>query len=304
MKLRFTLPPKPGRCRRPHQNLPSNENSRLSPELQCTCSDEVETVEIQNSHNGSWRDQDRERIFVLPRLDAFLRWPLPSAITRWYACTSITWKTLRKTRIFLWVGQRWATVVDETRREHFMQNEKIRACGCSWIVVQFWYEFILHIIVIAGLAKYIIKYTSKSSKRSDELAPRNCSRDPPKTQNKKSKEFYNRASDDRLRDLPEWLKEFTENLEDTEVPATAHISHDSDSESLQQWHSGSTVFTLTSQKNRNIAMYACEPRWQGLLAEDSRKVWWLDNNRSRRPQWRMWISNQSPIRSRGTRSAK
>ena len=39
-----------------------------------------------------------------------------------------------------------------------------------------------------------------------------------------------RASDDRLRDLPEWLEEFTENLEDTEVPTPAHISHDSDLE--------------------------------------------------------------------------
>ena len=33
-----------------------------------------------------------------------------------------------------------------------------------------------------------------------------------------------------MRDLPEWLEEFTENLEDTQVLARAHISHDSDSE--------------------------------------------------------------------------
>ena len=37
-------------------------------------------------------------------------------------------------------------------------------------------------------------------------------------------------SDDRLRDLPEWLEEFTDNLEDTQVHAPAHISQDSDSE--------------------------------------------------------------------------
>ena len=36
----------------------------------------------------------------------------------------------------------------------------------------------------------------------------------------------------RLRDFPEWLQEFTDNLEDTEVPASAYISHDSDSERL------------------------------------------------------------------------
>ena len=38
------------------------------------------------------------------------------------------------------------------------------------------------------------------------------------------------ASGNRLRDLLDWFEEFTENLEDTEVPATAHIFHDSDSE--------------------------------------------------------------------------
>ena len=35
----------------------------------------------------------------------------------------------------------------------------------------------------------------------------------------------------------------------------------------------------------------------------SRKVWWLDNSRSQSPQWGKWISKQSPIRSRGTRSS-
>ena len=52
----------------------------------------------------------------------------------------------------------------------------------------------------------------------------------PKTQNKNKKKDINPASDDRLRYLPEWLEKFTENLEDTEVPAPAHISHDSGSE--------------------------------------------------------------------------
>ena len=33
-----------------------------------------------------------------------------------------------------------------------------------------------------------------------------------------------------MRDLPEWLEEFTDNQEDTEMPVPAHISRDSDSE--------------------------------------------------------------------------
>ena len=38
------------------------------------------------------------------------------------------------------------------------------------------------------------------------------------------------AARTRLQDLPEWLEDFTENLEDAEVPALAEISHDSESE--------------------------------------------------------------------------
>ena len=64
--------------------------------------------------------------------------------------------------------------------------------------------------------------------RSDETAQGNW-RDSTKTRNKNKRE-NNRDSDDRFRDLPEWLEEFTDNLEDAEVPAPAHISHDSDSE--------------------------------------------------------------------------
>ena len=46
---------------------------------------------------------------------------------------------------------------------------------------------------------------------------------------KKNKEHRSNA-DDRLRDLPEWLEPFTDNLEDTETLAPAPVSQDSDSE--------------------------------------------------------------------------
>ena len=56
---------------------------------------------------------------------------------------------------------------------------------------------------------------------SNELAAGNWSRNPASD---------SENSNDRLRDLPEWFEGFEENLEDTEMPAPAHISHDSDSE--------------------------------------------------------------------------
>ena len=65
--------------------------------------------------------------------------------------------------------------------------------------------------------------------QSEDPAPGNW-RDSPKTQDKKKRRDNNQASEDRWRYLPEWLVEFTENLEDAQVPAPAHASHDSDSE--------------------------------------------------------------------------
>ena len=56
-----------------------------------------------------------------------------------------------------------------------------------------------------------------------------------------------------LRDLHEWLEEFTDNLEDTEVHAPAHISQDSDSERLSKVVSKSKKNCIKThfQKDRN-----------------------------------------------------
>ena len=72
--------------------------------------------------------------------------------------------------------------------------------------------------------------TTPPQERSDELAPREWCGSSSKTQNKNKKRDNSRDADDRLRDLPEWLEEFTDNLEHTEVHAPAHTSQDSDSE--------------------------------------------------------------------------
>ena len=81
-----------------------------------------------------------------------------------------------------------------------------------------------------------------------------------------SKDTYS-VQGNLLRDLPEWLEDFTENLGDEgvsasrETPAsTAQIRN-----VLRKWHQRSTVFLLTSRKT-TIAKYAREPRSQGLLA--------------------------------------
>ena len=76
--------------------------------------------------------------------------------------------------------------------------------------------------------------TNPAQERSDVQASGNCSGSPPKTQIQfffqTKKRNGNRDSDDRLRGLPEWLEEFTDDLEDTELHAPAHTSQDSESE--------------------------------------------------------------------------
>ena len=50
-----------------------------------------------------------------------------------------------------------------------------------------------------------------------------------KVKNKKKKNG-SRDSDDRLRDLPHWLEEITDTLEDTATSVPAHVDQDTDSE--------------------------------------------------------------------------
>ena len=61
--------------------------------------------------------------------------------------------------------------------------------------------------------------------------------------NQNKKRDGNRDWDDCLRDLPEWLEEFTDKPQDTEVHAPAHISQDLDSERPWYQNQGSTEFT-------------------------------------------------------------
>ena len=94
-----------------------------------------------------------------------------------------------------------------------MQNEQLRPFCRSTVIHQFWEQFVN--IDIAG----------SSSTRVLRITLR-------KTQNKNKKRNGSRDANDRLRDLPEWLEELGDNLEDTEMPAPARSSQDSDSELL------------------------------------------------------------------------
>ena len=105
--------------------------------------------------------------------------------------TSAVLSTLRRTRR--------TTAVDQTR-EHIMQNGRLRTSCCPGLPSN------------SGTNSSSLSQDSSSTssrpatERSDEPAPGNW-RESPKTQNRneKTKRDTNRASDDRLRDLPEWF---------------------------------------------------------------------------------------------------
>ena len=172
---------------------------------------------------------------------------------------AIAWKTLRRPRIFLWVGQ---------RSENHGWPRKGRQLYGKWRT-----SFVSSFQGLSTSSGSNLSSTSAlqdlsttipAQERSDGLAPREW------RQNKNKKRDGSRDADDRLLHFSEWLEEFTDNLEDAEVHAPAHISQDSDSErpSKVVQNQGSTIFVLTSQ-NTEIAKSACEPKWQELLKEDA-----------------------------------
>ena len=114
--------------------------------------------------------------------------------------------------------------LDQTRGI-FMRDGKFRTSCCPWSVVKFWYQLVFY-IAAAGLIKYI----SKSSQRAKcRWSTRKLARIHQKPETKNKKRDNDGASRNRLQDLPEWLEVFTDNLEDAEVPAPAHMTHDLDS---------------------------------------------------------------------------
>ena len=103
----------------------------------------------------------------------------------------------------------------QTREEGSLQDGKFRSSCCPWIVVKFCYQLVFY-IATAGL-KYVLEVTIGHKET--------CA-----IHQKPGTKILRWTTIDRLRDLLQWLEELRQNLEDTEVTETAHISRDLDSE--------------------------------------------------------------------------
>ena len=135
---------------------------------------------------------------------------------------------------------------------------------------------------------YLLTSSSSSGsvlERSDELATRRVEQESLRNDKK--------DADDPLADLPFWLKDFTDNLEPTEVHAPALISQDSDSEhptNVVPKSRRQSIYTHFP-KDRNcdvclrtkITKASCRRR-TGEVLPRAEKVWCLDNSGSQSPQ--------------------
>ena len=98
--------------------------------------------------------------------------------------------------------------------------------------------------------------TSPAQERSDELAPREWCGSPSTAQKKKKEGWKDKFGQPFARSFL-WLVEFTDNLEDAELPAFAHSSQDS----------GSERPTKVVSKSRKHSFFSL-PKWPKM-----RKVW-------------------------------
>ena len=137
--------------------------------------------------------------------------------------------------------------------------EKFRACCCPGFFVKLQRKSVFY-NVPAGLIEYVSE-SRKITKRRYLLS--SVGRPRRSSPNQIKQKMRTLVTGDRLRDLPEWLEEFTDNLEDTEVPALANTSHDSDSELSTK---------VASRKHRIKNSPPSSPKLRSLQANHDDKV--------------------------------
>ena len=102
--------------------------------------------------------------------------------------------------------------------------------------------------------------------------------------------------EDPTQGIPTWLQPITENLEDLETHMRSHIP-------LKERTQIRKVMLQRWRQKRKHSVHAYFRKTKNICSA-SGKVWWLDDSRAQSPQRKKWISEQSPIRCRGTSSRR
>ena len=118
-------------------------------------------------------------------------------------------------------------------REFFMQNGKIRTSllflDCRQVLVPDSSSTSPPYRTSSSTSSKSSHYSEVTS-RHREIGARFKPNNPKTQHNKKDEQQSRHSGRPSSRDLPEWLQEFADNLENTETPVLAHVSQDSDSE--------------------------------------------------------------------------
>ena len=199
-------------------------------------------------------------------------------------------------------GNRWNSTIDEKLEVNYLYNEWTTSCflSClnSHLVKQ---QFVFNIEINRYFFRKIgtIIRSSHDSKwqacmrGTDADRAWQAGRGKPWTQHAKtfSDEMY---KEDPTQDIPDWLQPVTVNLEDLEKCARRFLWKSEHRFGRWRYKSGDT---------KTEAQYSCLlPQIPKEIYSTNRRDWWLDNSGAQNPQRRMWISVQSPVRCRGTKS--
>ena len=134
-----------------------------------------------------------------------------SNASRRYTSSSLTRKTLRRSRVYSPLDQWSKTTTHQKWQKDRMQHGELRIIRSPWSIDKLFKLIFTYISDI-----FIASYTARSGSMSDGVRG-DSSRGPAETENP-NKNDNEIVQGDPLRDLPEWLEEFKENLVDDSVP--------------------------------------------------------------------------------------
>ena len=271
IKLCFSILLKPGATPAPiSKSLKEASIRNRLVERRCTCWAKKRfklrrsgnSPKIQEHHNngdGQWRSANERGSAE------YVHWPLlfgDGAVARRHVCRPVTWKTLRRTRILPWVGQRSKTTVDQNKGRKIDVKRKISylwlSLDCRPILVR-----------VYPLHRHRRTRHRQVQQQSDGTNPHQetwAIHQKIKTEIERGIAIEIRTTVCEIFWNGWRSSQKISKTQECQQPRT--FLRTQIRNVLQKWYPGSTVSKLTYQKIE-IAKYAREPRWQALLAEDA-----------------------------------
>ena len=135
---------------------------------------------------------------------------------RGHACSLVERQALRRTRIFIWVDQ-WSKTTANTKWQNICAIRKMscRLLSKDWRLVS---PARAQVRLLHRYRRTSLMVSLQVQQRNEVTTRTSRNRSRNSIKNKSKNGDNVQASRNRLRDMPDWSEEFTENLEDKEVP--------------------------------------------------------------------------------------